>query len=93
MKNRPQIVGCVVLEGVSKMGDFVEGRDGEQIREGHLVKNILQVHNGQTIKVLAEYTVCFVTVYSHELGLDKLPFSDCRLGEDIQVDEVRLGEE
>jgi hypothetical protein len=84
---------CVVLEGLSKIGDLVGTGDGGKIREGQLVKNILQEHNARAIKTLTEYTACFVTAYGHELGLDKLPFSDGRLGEDIQVDEVRLGEE
>ena len=58
-----------------------------------MVKNILQEHNAQAIKTLTEYTTCFVTAYSHELGPDKLPFSDDRRGADIQVDEVSLGED
>ena len=83
---------CVVLAGLSKIGDLVR-KDGKTIREGQLVKNILQEHNAQAIKTLTEYTACFVTAYRQELGPDKLPFSDGLLAEDVQVDEVSLGAE
>ena len=93
MNNRSETgPSCVVLDGLSKIGDLVR-MDGKTIREGQLVKNILQEHNAQAIKTLTEYTACFVTAYRQELGPDKLPFSDGRLAEDVQVDEVSPGAE
>ena len=69
----------VLLPGLDNIGDLVSGPDGQMIKEGKLLKEILRKHNAEAVGALVGYWKCFVKAYAEELGNDDmLPISGTR---------------
>ena len=69
----------VLLPGLDEIGENVLGADGQTVREGRLLKEILRQHNDDAVRVLVGYWACFVEAYSDLLGKDDtLPISGFR---------------
>ena len=69
----------VLLPGLDEIGENVPGADGQSIREGHLLKDILRQHNEDAVRALVGYWTCFVEAYADQLGKDDaLPISGFR---------------